>query len=544
METGNFTLRPTGNTVPTGKQTLTVSFYGTTATTELTLKTAAKVPTLKLSKSSVSVNAVTGDCATLKVSANPADADLSHVTVTDPNGVFMVSKVDAQGNFTVATTDKTLPGKSYTLEVSAPGCKTIKLKVTALSSKAVPSMTIAVSGKIDLTYPEKGLTIVPKLKNYSGELVTSAYSLAIKTGKDWVEQDFSRYFTIGSDGKLYPAAGASLASGMACRITLVGTLPDGTTLSASTQVKVTQSAIALKLSKSSLTLNKALEEWATVTVTTSAKGYTLGTPSYTLVDSKGEPSDALALTWENGKLKIAVTQDTVYGATYKLRIWKTSNKVSTLTVKILAQNQSTVSVTAKAKGSLDVIRDSTAIVITPTYKNWAGETPLDRQVKIAQALDKKNYTQDVTECFTWQWLENGQLKLQKQPGAQLDPAGSYRLELSANGSKPATVKLSLKSGTAKVTCQAVTLYKKDVNAQTQLEFQVGDTTVNSLQRVRIKNISQQAMFQVVPWADGQFALATVSGGQAKSCKVTLELFFQGNDTEKPNATVTVPVIVR
>lgn len=544
LEAGTFTLCPTGDTVPTGKQTITVSFYGTTATLPLTLKTSAKAPTLKLSRSTVTLNAVTGDSVTLKVTANPSDFDLTKVTVSDPSETFAVSTVDAQGNFTVATTGQALPGRSYTLEVSAPGSKTVKLKVTTLSAKAVPSMTVSAKGSIDLTYPERGLSILPKMKNYSGDLATSSYTLAVKTGKVWEEREFSEYFQIDANGMLCQTADFSLAAGTLCRITLSGTLPDGTVLSASAQVKVTQTAIPLKLSKSTVTLNKTLEEWASVAVSTSVKGYSLGIPAYELLDAKGNPSDGLHLTWENGKLRIAVTEDTAFGATYKVRIWETSNKISTLTVKILAQNKSGISVTARGKGSIDVIRDSTAILITPTYKNWAGETPLDKQVTILQAPDKKNYTLDVTGSFTWQWLENGQLKLQKQPGAYLEPGGKYRLELTAAGSKAATVALTVKSGTAKASCRAVTLYKKDSNSQAVLVFTLSDTTLNPLEWVEIKGAKQQSQFEILPWSEGQFAIALTPDAPSKTTKLTLQLFFQGNPTNTANASAPLTVTIR
>lgn len=541
LDTGTFTLTPTGR-VSAGKTALTVSFYGTDATLTLPLKVSTKAPTLKFSKSSVKLNAATGDSVTLKLTANPGDLDLTQVQLSDPSGALAATAVDADGCFTLSTTADTQVKKTYTLVATAPGGKTAKLKVSTMAS--TPAMTAKASGKIDLTYPQVGLSITPTLKNYSGSLENIHHSLEIKQGSQWEPGEFSQYFTLGADGKLYQAPGFSLVSGTQCRITLHGQLPDGTALSAPVSVKVTQTAIPLKLSKSTLSLNKSLNEWATVAVTTSVKGYTLGTPEMQLTDSKGAPSQALDLRYQEGLLRIAVNDATAYGQSYQLRLWVTPNKVSTLRVKIPSQSASAVTISAKAKGTIDVIRDNSAIFITPTYRNWAGETPLETQVAITQAPDRKHYTQDVSGSFLWQWLENGQLKVQKKPGATLEPDGKYRLELSVAGGKTATVALRIQSGSAKASVQPVTLYAEDTASQGQLRFTLTDTTLNPLERVQIKGSKHQAQFQVLPWGAGQFALAQIPGAQAKSAKVTLELFFRGNATNKPNATVTLPVTLR
>lgn len=541
LDTGTFTLTPTGR-VSAGKTTLTVSFYGTDATLTLPLKVSTKAPTLKFSKSSVKLNAATGDSVTLKLNANPGDLDLTQVQLSDPSGALAATAVDADGCFTLSTTADTQVKKTYTLVATAPGGKTAKLKVSTMAS--TPAMTAKASGKIDLTYPQVGLSITPTLKNYSGSLENIHHSLEIKQGSQWEPAEFSQYFTLGADGKLYQAPGFSLVSGTQCRITLHGQLPDGTALSAPVSVKVTQTAIPLKLSKSTLTLNKSLNEWATVAITTSVKGYTLGTPEMQLTDSKGAPSQALDLRYQEGLLQVAVNDATTYGQSYQLRLWVTPNKVSTLRVKIPSQSASAVTISAKAKGTIDVIRDNSAILVTPTYRNWAGETPLETQVAITQAPDRKHYTQDVSGSFLWQWLENGQLKVQKKPGATLEPGGKYRLELSLAGGKTATVALRIQSGSAKASVQPVTLYAEDTASQGQLRFTLTDTTLNSLERVQIKGSKHQAQFQVLPWGAGQFALAQIPGVQAKSAKVTLELFFRGNTTNKPNATVTLPVTIR
>lgn len=386
LEKGTFTLLPTG-TVSSGKHTITVSFYGTESTLPLSVKVATRKPTLKFSKSSVKLNAATGDSITLKLTANPSDLDLTQVVLSDSSGVLKITEVDQDGYFSVSTTDQVQAKKTYPVIATAPGGNTAKLNVSTISS--APTMTVKASGKIDLSYPGIGLSITPTLRNYNGTLDSPTYSLSIKSGKIWEDMDIATQFTLGSDGKLYQAPTFSLASGTLCRITLQGNLPDGTELSAFAQVKVTQTAIPLRLSKSSLTLNKSLGEWASVTVSTSAKGYPLGIPEIQLTDKKGVPTEGLDFQYQNGQLKVAVNEDTAYGQTYLLRLWVTANKVTTLRITILTEKNSSVILSAKAKGSIDLIRDGTEIVVTPSYRNYAGQKPLNKQVTVTMARDKK-----------------------------------------------------------------------------------------------------------------------------------------------------------
>lgn len=543
LEKGTFTLLPTG-TVSPGKHTITVFFHGTESTLPLSVQVSTKAPTIRLSRSSVKLNARTGDSVTLKLTASPSDFDLTQVELSEATGTLTVTQVDEMGCFSLSTAPQSEASKSCSLTATAPGGNTARLTISMIS--AAPTMTAKASGKIDLSYPQTGLTITPVLKNYSGALTSPVYSLSVKSGKGWEDMDIATQFTLSSNGKLYQAPTFSLPSGTLCRITLQGQLPDGTPMLASVLVKVTQTPIPLKLSKSSLTLNKALGEWASITVSTSVRGYPLGTPEIRLTDSKGFPSQALDFHYQDGQLKVAVNDATAYGQTYQLRLWVTPTKVAILRVKILSEKQSSVVLSAKAKGSIDVIRDDSEIVITPSYRNYAGQMPLTRQVRITMAQSKEKEAQDVSHQFLWAWSSDGKLHLQKAPGALLDLTARYRLELSVEGgAKAAVVNLNLRSGSAKVRLtQPAVLYAKDVNSQSLLTFQISDKSLNALEHVQIRGAKQNERFAIVPWAGSQFSIIQVPGSTPKSSRITLELFFEGNTTQKPNAIVTASVTIR
>lgn len=538
--TGEFRLIPAGQ-VPTGKQQIGVRFYNTDSVLYLPLTVTAKAPALKLSKSSVSLNGDLGDSVTLKVTAAPADLDLTAVVIQNPYDELTVSPVLADGSFTVSVKPGTAPKATYALSLQAPTGKAVKLTVKTLATGQKVTMRLKALGSFDLTYPEKGVALVPALKNYSGALTDIAYSLSLKRGRDTQDVELTDYLTVGEDGLLRLTG--QLDTKTVCLLTETGKLPDGTAVSATVQVKVTQTAIPLKLSKTSLSLNRALNEWAQVQVTTTAKGYTLGTPGILVTDSRNVPSDGLTVSYAQGTLTLAVNDSTQYGASYKVQLWATDNRKSTLTVKVPAEKASAVVVTAKTTGFIDVIRDTTQIVVTPGYRNYLGYTPLEKQAKILWAADGKNYTQDVTNLFDLTWADDGKLKLSRAGELQL--TGKYRLELAVQGAaKPALVNLTLKSGTAKVTAAPAVLYSKDANSLAILQFTSPDGTLNTLHSVELKDAKQRANYAILDFGNGQFALVPRPGAALKSGNVALNLFFTGNTTGKPNATVNVKVEIR
>ena len=529
LSTGEFSLVPTG-AVPTGKRTVRVYFYDTDAALDLPLTVSKKAPVLKLSKGSVNLNGDLGDSVTLKVTATPADLDLTKVVVTNPNEALEVSPVDANGEFTVAVRAGTAPKTAYALTLQAPTGKAVKLTVKTLAAGRKVTMSLKAVGSIDLTYPERGAAIQPVFKNYSGELEN-------------VEYDLGEFLTMGDDGLIHWTGDKSLKTGT-YPVTVTGSLPDGAVLSGTVKVKVIQTAVALKLSKTSLSLNKRLKETTQITVTSGTKGYTLGTLGLRVTDSKNAFSDGLTAAYANGQLTLAVNDRTAYGGTYKVQLWATSNKVSTVTVKIPAEKASAVTMTAKAKGQIDVIRDASQVLVTPSYKNCLDGKTLEKQGKVTWAKDGKSYTQDVTGRFDLSWTD-GVLHVSKVPGELLELTGKYRLEIRCEGmDKPIYLNLPVKSGTAKVTAAPVYLYSKDANHRAELTFASADRSLNAVARVELKDAKLKNTYEVLDLGAGQFALRLRPGAKAKSGSVALNLSFEGNSGAKPNGSVSVKVEIR
>ena len=296
---------------------------------------------------------------------------------------------------------------------------------------------------------------------------------------------------------------------------------------------VKRTPIKLKLSQSKLSLNKAVMDSAVVDVNCKTKGYTMGQPVITAPEE-------ITAEYREGKLYLAVNDQTTYGASYVVTVKAAENQPeAVLAVTIPAQAASNVMVSAKASGFIDVIRDSSEIVVTPNYKNYWGLTAIDKTARIFWAKDGKNFTEDVTATFRLSWDESGRLHLQR--AGNLELTGKYRLELAVQGAqKPALVNLTLKSGGAKVTAAPVVLYAKDANTRAELKFANQETGLNPIFRVEVRS----GEYTIENLSYGGFAIHPIPGKTLKSGKVSLNLFFEGNTTAKPNATVNLSVEIR
>ena len=296
---------------------------------------------------------------------------------------------------------------------------------------------------------------------------------------------------------------------------------------------VKRTPIKLKLSQSKLSLNKAVMDSAVVDVNCKTKGYTMGQPVITAPEE-------ITAEYRDGKLYLAVNDQTTYGTSYAVTVKAAENQPeAVLAVTIPAQAASNVTVSAKASGFIDVIRDSSEIVVTPSYKNYWGLTAIDKTARIFWAKDGKNFTEDVTAAFRLSWDESGRLHLQR--AGNLELTGKYRLELAVQGAqKPALVNLTLKSGTAKVTAAPVVLYAKDANTRAELKFANQEAGLNPISRAEARS----GEYTIENLSHGGFAIRPTPGKTLKSGKVSLNLFFEGNTTTKPNATVNLSVEIR
>ena len=302
--------------------------------------------------------------------------------------------------------------------------------------------------------------------------------------------------------------------------------------------------VKLKLSKTKLTLNKLTDDKGTVTVTCTAKDYVLTKPVITLEDSaKGK----LDVTYANGELTVATNAATQYGKTYKIFLKAHADApASTLSVTVATVAKSEVSVTLKTTGKIDVIRDGSAVTVTPTYKNCT--TPGAKENLVI--LNSKNVP--VNDLFRIEPNGNGAYTVTKAEGAALT-AGTYKIMMEAKVGEQEfaskAVKLSVTMASPKLTVKTsgTTLFAKDKNDRALVWFEAKDAALNGVEHVTIKDTKYQDKFEILDYENGQFAIVFSNGVPetliGKTVTLNLNVFLEGNPTAKANTTAKVKLTI-
>lgn len=206
-----------------------------------------------------------------------------------------------------------------------------------------------------------------------------------------------------------------------------------------------------------------------------------------------------------------------------------------------------ISVTLKATGAIDVIRPGTSIRIVPTVKNWFGFEP--------QAKDLVFYTgsgKTIAEItgelpFNVSVEDGAYILTSNGANSTVKYSVGFRADVKGDGSeitaKP--IALSVKMGSAKLTAdvKAVTLLKKDRYDTASVCFIPADDSLSEIDYIRLDKTSA-AKLEVEQLSGQIFALgykAQQIQDLGKGITAKLEIFLKGNQTTKPNATVTVKV---
>lgn len=515
---------------------------------KVSVKNAYKEPALKLSSKSITLNTAVRDSAVITVSA---ECDLSELNYrltdnsgkVDKSGELTVSHEN--GTFTIGTTEAAKG--AYKLHISLPGGKEVALSIKTVS--AAVSVTFKVKGNPDTNIPGKSAEVVPAFKNYNG-----GFTIAELTAEDVKKQDATAWFEATQEDHVIRVICRPDTPVGAYTLKLKLQLDDGSSVEKTAKVNVKQTALKLKLSSGKLSLNKAVGDVASVTVTSATRGYTLAEPVWQLMDKSGRQSadGKLDIRWTDGKLMVAANNATEYGGAYKLLVKANGEApAQTLTVTVPAENKSTVTATLKAKGGIDVIRSGSALTIAPSYKNCSAETEKEETLIFYKTVGKQ--TVDASDLFTYT-KENGVFAVTKAPGAVLDHSAKYTVKLVSRigdvviESKPAS--LSVKMGTAKLAVKAedTTLFAMDKNDRALVWFEAADESLNDAAKVAFKNAKQAELFELIEYGDGTWAIGFRDGKVDKSLvgktvTVNLNVFIEGNQTTKANATVNVKLTV-
>ena len=574
-QNGWFTLYPKGDD-PSGKINLGVWFDDTDNVVTLPL-TVKRVPvSLTLSQNTVTLNSSAGDYAigligqqlnkeesaelkkmvngssVLCITTAPEDfygTDLDLRLVGSDKSDKSDSgelEIFCEDEFLyIGTTENTPANAKYTLYISAGGGKEAALKINTTSAK--PTVKWKSVYDLDLSFPENEMYLLPQFKNFNvGSIESIAYHITESKGKTVYDEDVQAFAV--EDGILACCIEIQDPSAINVKNTytlyLTLTLADGSTLESSVKLPVKQTNVSLKLSASKLTLNRDILDKASVAVTCATKGYDFTRPVWQLTDSKGNNvTGQLNISWNDCRLTVATTEATPYGASYKLQISpQTGGKAVTLAITIPAENKSAVTGSLKVTGSLDVIRDGTALTVTPTWKNC---NDAEREVTL---VVRNGSGKDVTDRFNIT-EEDGKYILTR--AGALDHSGKYTVTLTAafagGATATASAALKLKMGSAKLTLNAEStpLFAKDKNSRVNISFTSADTALNGVAKVEL-DPKLQDQFEVFDYGNGQYAIGFKDGkvpNKSTSVNLTLNVWLEGNETAKANASVKVKVSI-
>lgn len=199
-------------------------------------------------------------------------------------------------------------------------------------------------------------------------------------------------------------------------------------------------------------------------------------------------------------------------------------------------------VTLKVSGSIDVVRPGSYVKVTPDVKNSYNYDlkPEDLQFYEGSAMVSGTDLFDVT-------VENGSYIIMNK-GASSASKYSVAYTGMVDGVRMSTkpVSISVKMGTAKMTqsTKEVTLLKKDRFDSAIVHLAPADGALSRIARVE-QDSTSAALYTVVDLGNGNFAITFKDFRPAsKAATVKLNVYLVGNQTSKPNASVSVKVTLK
>ena len=545
IEDGSFVLKAEEG-FQAGKIKLTVTFGDTDRTVTLALTVKTATVSLKLSAKTVTLNTVTGSRAQVRLTASPSDYLITAPTITG-NEAEELALTYEDGILTVGTNEKTVPGKTYKLSVKAGGSKAVTLSVKTTAT--APMVTYKASGSLDLSFPQRAVTVKPTFKNYSG-----GFAIGEMTAKNAKKEAVDFFRADKDDKNILVTCGGEIPTG-SYTLTLTLKLEDETTVKNTVKVTVKRTAVKLKLSATKLTLNKAIGDSGSIRVTCATKDYAFGEPVWRLMDKSGKTGaeGKLDIGYADDRLTVSVNDSTEYGAAYKLLVRANEYApATTVTVTVPGKTKSTVKSSLKASGTIDVVRAGSSVTLTPGYSNCGGGITGEETLYLYSSAD--GYGEPVNHLFRVERDDRGRYILRGAEG--LDHSKSYKAQLVTSfgemtvKSPMVTVKEKMGSAKLTLTAEGKTLFANDRNDRISFSLTAKDSTLNAVEKVTIKSDKNKLdqKLEIISYGNGRFAIAFKDGNVHKSLlgktvTINLNVWLEGNETAKVNASVKMKVSI-
>ena len=548
----------------------------------LPLTVNMRAPEMRVSRTNVTLNTLYGDNADLDIHMTPADAAVPELEEEDPlaitcrkgskyvevDGELEVTYDPENKTASISTNASTEPGANYRVTLNPVGQKPVVIAVKTLAKNTKPTVTLKVTGSLDLTYYKKGIKLTETFRNMFGDVDIIEYKVRKNNA---APVDFFDYFQAkNDDGEYLLKEDADLKAGDKLTILVYAKNDeDVVACSGSANLTVKRTAVNIRLSKSTLTLNKDAAQILKISYTVSPSGDNVKKADKPIVTVSPEDAvDIVEIDEDNQTIKLTAGAGAVYGKTYKVFVKASeADRAATLNVQIANKTNSRIRLSASTSGTIDPTRDSTKVYVKYRASNFnfvdavdANGDPVYPEVTVWASPNGRTGWTDVSEQFEIRPSTSraSTYSILKLPEAVLNNELKYQVRVTLKDAEgldvtPAKAVLKVRAGSCSVKPdRTVTVYKSDLKAGHKFRLTSSDKNLNSVEKVTIVDKTLDDMYKIEALGDGWFELRpTDPNAKLKSTSIKLNVFIRGMEIRTnakgeplPNGTVTLKLTVK
>ena len=536
---------------------------------------------MRVSRTNVTLNTLYGDNADLDIHMTPADAAVPELEEENPlvitcrkgskyvevDGELEVTYDPENKTVSISTNASTEPGANYRVTLNPVGQKPVVIAVKTLAKNTKPTVTLKVTGSLDLTYYKKGIKLTETFRNMFGDVDIIEYMVRKNNA---APVDFFDYFQAkNDDGEYVLKEDADLKAGDKLTILVYAkNSEDVVACSGSANLTVKRTAVNIRLSKSTLTLNKDAAQTLKISYTVSPSGDNVKKADKPIVTVSPEDAvDIVEIDEDNQTIKLTAGEKAVYGKTYKVFVKASeTDRAATLNVQIANKTNSRIRLSASTSGTIDPTRDSTKVYVKYRASNFnfvdavdASGDPVYPEVTVWASPNGRTGWTDVSEQFEIRPSTSraSTYSILKLPEAVLKSELKYQVRVTLKDAEgldvtPAKAVLKVRAGSCSVKPdRTVTIYKTDLQAGHKFQLTSSDKNLNSVEKVTIVDKTLATMYNIEALGDGWFELRpTDPNAKLKSTSIKLNVFVRGMAIrtnakgEIPNGTVTLKLTVK
>lgn len=567
----------------TFKTNVYVDIEGSNRDLVLPLTVNMRAPEMRVSRTNVTLNTLYGDNADLDIHMTPADAAVPELVEENPlviacrkgskyveaDGELEVTYDPEKKTVSISTNASTEPSANYRVTLNPVGQKPVVIAVKTLAKNTKPTVTLKVTGSLDLTYYKKGIKLTETFRNMFGDVDIIEYMVRKNNA---APVDFFDYFQAkNDDGEYVLKEDADLKAGDKLTILVYAKNDeDVVACSGSVNLTVKRTPVNIRLSKSTLTLNKDAAQILKISYTVSPSGDNVKKADKPIVTVSPEDAvDIVEIDADNQTIKLTAGAGAVYGKTYKVFVKASeADRAATLNVQIANKTNSRIRLSASTSGTIDPTRDSTKVYVKYRASNFNFVDAVDAngdavypEVTVWASPNGRTGWKDVSEQFEIRPSTSraSTYSILKLPEAVLNSELKYQVRVTLKDAEgldvtPAKAVLKVRAGSCSVKPdRTVTVYKSDLKAGHKFRLTSTDKNLNSVEKVTIVDKTLATMYNIEALGDGWFELRPSGANDAKmrSTSIKLNVFVRGmairtnaKGEKLPNGTVTLKLTVK